>query len=151
MTLYNTIQNIYIYYIYILYTYYIYIYIQLYRDIGLISSYIPSYGYFTMALQVVRALCALDGSRVAAGSNDGFVRLWDASGKMLAERQVAQPPGGDGTGVTRGCRSVPWLVHSYIYIYIHKLYINIYIYIYIHLMGKNLYPCFPYLSNLYPM
>ena len=34
-----------------------------------------------MALQVVRALCALDGSRVAAGSNDGFVRLWDASGK----------------------------------------------------------------------
>ncbi|CAL1165697.1 unnamed protein product [Cladocopium goreaui] len=42
------------------------------------------------AKQVVRALCALDGSRVAAGSNDGFVRLWDASGKMLAERQVAQ-------------------------------------------------------------
>eukprot|EP00435_Cladocopium_sp_Y103_P017077 s2879_g4.t1 len=43
------------------------------------------------AKQVVRALCALDGSLVAAGSNDGFVRLWDAqSGKLLAERQVAQ-------------------------------------------------------------
>ena len=77
-----------------------------------------------MALQVVRALCALDGSRVAAGSNDGFVRLWDASGKMLAERQVAQQPG-DGTGVTRGCRSVPWLVHIYIYYYIYIIYIYI--------------------------
>ena len=93
------IIHIYIYIYIYTYTYYIYICIGTQGLYHLIS---PFFWYFTMALQVVRALCALDGSRVAAGSNDGFVRLWDSSGKMLAERQVAQPPG-DGTGVTRGC------------------------------------------------
>ncbi|CAJ1366540.1 unnamed protein product, partial [Effrenium voratum] len=43
------------------------------------------------AKQVVRALCALPGALVAAGTNDGCVRLWDASsGQLAAERQVAQ-------------------------------------------------------------
>lgn len=43
--------------------------------------------------QVVRALCALDGGLLAAGGNDGCVRLWDtANGKLMAEKQVAQCP-----------------------------------------------------------
>ncbi|CAE7360294.1 lub1 [Symbiodinium pilosum] len=42
------------------------------------------------AKQVVRALCACGGSLVAAGGNDGMVRLWDAAtGHPLAERKVA--------------------------------------------------------------
>ena len=44
-------------------------------------------------------MCALDGNLVAAGTNDGYVRLWDAtSGAMLAERKVAQPRGKKKTG-----------------------------------------------------
>eukprot|EP00913_Durusdinium_trenchii_P025292 g23743.t1 len=43
------------------------------------------------AKQVVRALCALDGSLLCAGTNDGCMRVWDTnSGQMLAERRVAQ-------------------------------------------------------------
>ncbi|CAE6921480.1 lub1 [Symbiodinium natans] len=42
------------------------------------------------AKQVVRALCACGGTLVAAGGNDGVVRLWDtAAGQAVAERQVA--------------------------------------------------------------
>ncbi|CAJ1380236.1 unnamed protein product [Effrenium voratum] len=47
--------------------------------------------FFGKRRQVVRALCALPGALVAAGTNDGCVRLWDASsGQLAAERQVAQ-------------------------------------------------------------
>ena len=55
-------------------------------------------------------MCALDGNLVAAGTNDGYVRLWDAtSGAMLAERKVAQPRGEKKNGChAMRCRKLFW-------------------------------------------